>query len=189
MQGQNYALTWMVYLSRLVEYGHLRFEKSNPKITYMDASSSNVFLCGRDIEGNPFLGVPSSLMPFFTQVDWVDASICRDIGYLFLEAKNPRTLELNMALGIKLRSARMDIFCIKGKEDIQSLRLNIKVFEASPDNSKEVIFADRHELVGISLREIDSPMELGEDNDASDAASLLSKSGLGDSYTVSYLDM
>lgn len=180
---QNYALVWFMFLSRSIESGDIKIDANNPKVLLMSPSASGMFLCGRDSDGEPFLGIPSTLMPFFTEIDWVEASICREMGYLFLEARDPRTQMLHMSLGIKMREARLDVFCIKGKENIDGMKMNMKVFEQSKTDPRDVLFADQHELMNIMLKEVSNTTEIGSDVDAEYARSILDKSGVSSSYT------
>jgi len=181
---QNYALVWFVFLSRGIQNGEIKIDKKNPKVLLLSSSLSGIFLCGRETSGEPFLGVPDTIMPFFTEVDWVEASICRELGYLFLEARDPKTQLLHMALGIKIRTSRLNVFCIKGKENVDDMRLNMKVFEQSKEDLKNVSFSDEHELMGIMLKEVESTIELGSEMDAEYARTVLKKSGLDTSYTT-----
>jgi hypothetical protein len=187
--SQNHALVFFVYLSRLVQYKHAVLDEHNPKALLLDTFSSGVFLCGRDINDQPYLGVPSELMPFFTQIDWVEASICRKKGYLFLEARDPATQSLQMAFGIKIRRKRLNVFCVKDHENIDDLSLNIKVFEQDKNKPTDVIFADEHELVNITLKEINSTLELGTEMDAEEARTILVNSGVDHSFTPIKLSM
>jgi hypothetical protein len=187
--GQNYALVWFMYINRLIQNGHLKFDKHNPKVYLLDVVASSVFLIGRDVNEEPFLGVPDSLMPFFTEVDWVDVSFCRKIGYLFLEARNARTQMLHIAFGIKIRKSRLDVVCIDGKENPEDMRFNIKVFEQDPDNPRDVLFSDQHEMMGLSLREIKSTADIGSEMEAEDARTVLANSGVKGSFTSTTIKM
>jgi hypothetical protein len=183
MSTQNHALVWMVFLNRLVDSGHVKIDALNPKVYLMDSVVSHYFLCGRDVKGEPFLGVPSTMMPHFTEIDWIECSISRELGYFFLEAKDPKTQMLNFVLGIKIRRKRLDVFCVEGKEDVHSQRLNIKVFEQDKEDPTEIIFADQHELVNLSMKEISCTSELGTELDAEDSRTMLGNSGIKRSYT------
>ncbi|MAH54642.1 MAG: hypothetical protein CL531_00055 [Aestuariibacter sp.] len=184
MATQNAALVWLMYFNRLIDCGHVKMDAYNPKVFYLDAYTSAHFMLGRDIEHEPFLAVPNTYMPFFTEVDWVEVSINRKEGYLFLEARDPKTQMLHMALGFKVRRARLDTVCIEGKEDINSLRFNIKVFEADPDDPQQVVFNDQHEIVGLPIKEVSSSLELGTELDSADSRSMLEESGVSKSYTT-----
>lgn len=181
--NQNHALVMLMFMSRLVEKSHLGFSNENAKVVMLDTYASSFFACGRDIENQPFVGVPSKMVPFFTQIDWVEASICRPLGYIFLEARDQATQSLNMAFGIKLRRDRLDVFCIEGHERVEDLFLNIKVFEQDLKNPKEVLFAEQHELVNITLKEINSINELGTEFDAKQSLGILKLNGLEQSFT------
>jgi hypothetical protein len=180
---QNHALIFFMYLNRLVANGHIQADEYNPKVLMLDSYASGVFLCGRDVNDQPFLGIPSEMMPFFTQIDWVEASICRKIGYIFLEAKDPQTQIMNMAFGIKIRRRRLDVFCIDGHEDINSMTLSMKVFEQDKKDPKQILFADQHELINITLKEINSTMDLGTEMDAEESRGILKKTGVDSTFT------
>jgi hypothetical protein len=175
---QNHGLVFMMFLNRLVGLGALSMDEYNPRVFRLSSYISGIFLMGRDVNDEPFLGVPVSVMPHFTQVDWIEASICRNEGRLYLEARDGATQALHMAFGIAIRRERLNVFCVEGKEDVGRLRLNIKVFEQDPLNPDDVIFSDHHELTGIVLKEIDSSIDLGGEMDAEDARSILERSGL-----------
>lgn len=181
--SQNHGLVFFMWLNRLIGNNHITFNEDFPKVLELDLYSSSQFLVGRDVNDQPFLGVPSEMMPHFTQIDWVEASICRKTGHFYLEAKNPSTQELNMAFGIKMRRDRLNIFCLEGVEDISELSLSIKVFEQDPEDVTSVLFADNHELINITLKEIDSVVEMGTFSDIEDAKSIAKDSGLDSTFT------
>lgn len=184
VDNQNHALVWMIHLVRLIQFGCAKFDATNPKVLLLNAKGSCFYLCGRDSDKNPYLGVPLDMMPFFTQLDWMDAAIDRNSGYLFLEAKDPRTGMLNIALGFKFRAGRQDVLCLSGKEDPATLRLSIKVFEQDKKNPQNVIFSDQDAMTGIPIREISSTAELGSEADAEYSREVLGRSGVDSTFTV-----
>jgi hypothetical protein len=182
--GQNYALVWLAYLGRLTQYDHLKIDEYNPRVYLLDSVASSIFILGRDVKDEPFLGVSHRMMPFFTAIDWTDVSICRPKSYLFLELRDPQTQILNMALGIKVRRSRLDVVCVKDKEAPEDMRFNMKVFEQDDDDPSVVVFSDQHELTGLSIKEIDGTTELGGEMDAEEARTILKRSGISGSYTT-----
>ncbi len=178
--GQNHALVWMIYLNRLLQYNNMKFDEHNPRVFLLDTMASAVFVAGRDVKCEPFLGVPVEMMPFFTQVDWVEASICRSKGYLFLEVRDMVSQTLTMAFGIKMRPSRLNVFCLEGKETAELMKMNIKVFEEDGD---ELLISDQHEMTGLVLKEVASTADLSHDLDAEEARSILENTGVSKSFT------
>jgi hypothetical protein len=184
MADQSHGMVFFMFLNRLAKEGHLSMDKYNPRVIKMSAHASAFFLCGRDMQDQPFIGVPSGMMPFFTQMDWVEASICRREGYMFLEAKDPTTQSLLFALGFRFRPSRLDVFTIAGHESIGDKELNLKVFDQDLRDPANIIFADQHELVGLRLKEIQSTVEMGTELDAEDARDILAKSGIDRTFNI-----
>jgi len=144
---------------------------------------ASFFLSGRDTDDVPFLAIPLNSMPFFTEVDWVEVSICRKLGYLFLESRDSSTYMLNFVLGIKFRPSRLDSFCLQGKENPADMRCNIRVFEQNPDDHTDVVFSDQSELIGLTVKEVDSTLDIGSELEQEEARSILAQSGIKGTYT------
>ena len=189
MSSQNHAIAWLVYLARNIQDGNMSFYEGNPKIYLMSPLASCHFTVGRDVNHEPFLGVPLDYTPFFLQMDWIEASIHRESGYLFLEARNPKAQVLNFAFGLKMRKARLDMICVEGKEDINELSLNMKVFEQSKDNPEDVIFPDENDLIGLPLKELDSISDLSNEFDSKYSRSILERARVDASFTSKKLNL
>lgn len=183
MSEQNYAVVWLMFLGSLVDNDYLKLDHQNPKVFLLDSIASSFFLYGRDEDDVPFIGVPQNSMPFFTEVDWVEVSICREMGYLFLESRDSSTYMLNFVLGLKLRPERLNIYCLKGKEKPSEMRCNIRVFEQNKDDHDDVIFSDQNELVGLTVKEVDSTLDIGSELEQEEARSILAQSGIKGSFT------
>jgi hypothetical protein len=184
---QNHGLMFFMFLNSLVYREELVVEEGDPRVLKLKSLTSSYFLCGRDTNDEPFLGVPIGMMPWFTEIDWVAASICRSEGYLYLEARDPRHHGFLLGLGIKIRSKRLDVFSIKDHEDAASMCMNLKVFEANPSDLSEIFFAEHHEVIGIPLQEIDSCLEIGDGDDPSMALQLMAESGLDKTFVSTKL--
>lgn len=180
---QNHGLMLFMFINRLVRDKMIELDEHDPRIMRLGNLPSGYFLCGRDENDEPFLGVPSEMMPWFTQVDWVGAALCRKEGYLYLEGRDSSTQVLLMSLGIKVRTKRLNVFSIEGHEDIDMMSLNMKVFERDEKDNKQVYFADHHEVIGIPLQEIDTCHDLSSEEDAEEARKILAKSGLDRTFS------
>lgn len=186
--NQNHAISWVVFLVRMLQSGNMKLYERNPKVYLLNQMGSLFFTCGRDTMKEPYLAVPLDFCPFFLQMDWCSASILRKDGYLFLEARNPRTQLLNIALGIRFRPSRLDMFCVKGRENPDDMVLNMKVFEQGEDDPRDVVFPDRHDIVGIPVREISDISELSNEYDDETSRTILDRAGVDQSFTVKRLD-
>ena len=189
LANQNHAIAWVMFLGRLIQHGNMKLYAPNPRIYLMNQYAGSVFIVGRDTNKEPFLGVPLDFTPFFLQMDWCSASICRNDGFLFLEARDPRTQVLNFALGIRIRKARLNTICIDKKENPDNMVLNMKVFEQDPVDIRDLTFSDRHDVVGIPIREIDGIEELSNEFESGINQSILERSGVDESFTVKRLDL
>jgi len=179
-------LMYFVFLIKGQARGHLSIAKSNPRVILMDNHLSNYFLCGRDINNEPYLGVQPGLLPFFADFPWVEAAIDRKNGYMYLVAKNLDTHEVLMALGFKTRRQRLNVFCDPAVDDINRLNLNLKKADVQigEGGKNRSIISDENIFNGIRLREVNSPAELSSDFDRSSASDLLEQTGLDQSFTV-----
>ncbi|MEG3765129.1 hypothetical protein [Alteromonas sp. 14N.309.X.WAT.G.H12] len=184
MSNQNSALNFLFYLQSLVYDGQLKVDvETNPKVLYMGNDASMDFLYGRDQNNEPYIGIQSEFMPWFTHVDWFGVSICRKKGYVFLDAKDNATNILQMSLGIRIRKERMDCLCMKGVEDPDEMRLSFRVYEVDDDDPTSVLFSDRKVLSNLYIREIEDVDELASDIEAEDARGVFAKSGLDSTLT------
>ena len=184
MANQNSALNFLYYLSSLIYDGQLTIEAEiNPRVLYIGNDASMDFLYGRDQNDEPYIGIQSDFMPWFTHVDWLGVSICRKRGYIFLEAREAATQMLHMALGIRMRKERMDYLCMKGVEDPNEMRLSMRVYEVDANDPSTVLFSDRKVLSNLYIREIEDVNELASDLEAEDALGLFAKSGINESFT------
>ena len=180
---QNHGLMFFMFINRLIRDQMIELDERDPRIMRLGNLPSAYFLCGRDDNDEPFLGVPAEMMPWFTQIDWTGASLCRKEGYLYLEGRDPRTQTMLIAFGIRVRSKPLNVFAIDGHEDVDMMSLNMKVFEKDEQNPKQVYFADHHEVIGIPLQEIGTCHELSTDEEAEESRKILAKSGLDRTFT------
>lgn len=180
---QNYAIHFLLFLTRLAEEGHLSMDERFPKVFYLDNQASSFFTLGRDVEGTPFIGIPQRLCPFFTQVDWLGVTLFPEAGYVFLEARDVQTYALNMALGIKVRRKRLNVLTVEGKEDVSRQRCNMRVFLQDNDNPDDVLCADQNEISNLSMRVIHAIDDMGSEMEMHDARDMLDQLGIDSSFT------
>ena len=179
----NYAIHCLLWMTRLGEEGKLSIDPTFPKVFYLDTEASSYFTLGRDVEGNPFIGVPQKLCPFFTQIDWLGVTIYPDAGYVFLEARDVQTHVLHMALGIKVRRKRLSALHVEGREDISKQRCNIRVFQQDPNSPDDFLCADQNEISNLSMRVIKSIDDMGSEMEMQDARDMLDQLGIDSSFT------
>lgn len=185
MANQNSALNFLYYLQSLVFDEQLTVDSSiNPRVLFVGNDASMDFLYGRDQNNEPYIGIQSDFMPWFTHVDWFGVAICRKRGYVFLEAKEAATQRLHMAFGLRVRKERMDYLCMSGVEDPNEMRLSFRVFEVDPSDPTTVLFSDRKVMSNLYIREIGDIDELCSDLEAEDARGLFAKSGIDESFNV-----
>lgn len=185
MANQNHALMFGLFLNRLIGTGDLKPYEGNPNVLILSPAATQYFVCGREVGGNPFLGFPVEMQPFFPAVDWMEASLCKREGLLILEARDTSTNEFIMGLGFRLRSARTSVFYSEGKEDVKTL--NLKVFMYDEENPGRLLFPDENELIGIILKPIDSIVEYAGMVEADYAKRALERTGMDNSF--SYVDI
>lgn len=181
---QNYALMFLVWLGRLIQSNNAEVNKDNPLVLNLDSRASGFFLLGRDNQNQPFLGIPIEFMPFFVQIDWMEISFCREEGRLYLEARDPSTQALHMALGLSVRSARLNVICLDGKEQPEDLVFSMRVFKQNPQKPEQIMLSDQVEITGIPIKEIQSVMDLGTEMEIEDALRLYDKTGMGGGFTT-----
>lgn len=80
------------------------------------------------------------------------------------------------------------MFCVKGRENPDDMVLNMKVFEQGEDDPRDVVFPDRHDIVGIPVREISDISELSNEYDDETSRTILDRAGVDQSFTVKRLD-
>lgn len=181
---QNYALMFLVWMGRLIQRDQAFICPDNPMVLKLDAVASGHFLIGRDEKNTPFLAIPVEFMPFFVQIDWMEVSICREEGYLYLEARDPVTQALNMALGLSIREKRLNVICLAGIETPSNMTMSMKVFKQNPKDPSDVIVSDQNELVGLPIKEVSSVHEIGTQMEIDEAFRLFEKTGQGGGFTA-----
>ncbi|MBE8233409.1 MAG: hypothetical protein HAW67_06695 [Endozoicomonadaceae bacterium] len=180
-------LMFFVFINKLKQKGHLEVCKESTKVLQLDSYASNYFTCGRDVNGSPYVGVQSDLLPFFIDVPWVEVCIDRKGGYLYLVAKNVENLEVLLAFGLKLRRKRLNVICDPDTEHASSMELNLKKLTLERTaKGVSAIISDSNIYTGIKLREIVSPSDISTHKNE-EFEGLLAKSGIEESYTI--LDM
>lgn len=180
---QNHALIFLAWLGRLIRDGKATVSPENPLVVLLNPIASGHFLLGRDESNQPFLGVPTQFMPYFVQIDWMEVSFCRDEGYLYLEARDPSTQALHMALGICVRRSRLNTICLEGKEDPGSLSFSMFVFKQNEKKPDDTILSNQAEITGFPVKEIGSIMELGTESEIESALRLYERTGMGSGFT------
>jgi hypothetical protein len=181
MANQNHALMFGLFLNRLIGTGDLEAYERNPNVLILSPAATQHFVCGRDVDGSPFLGFPVELQPFFPAVDWMEAAICKKEGLLILEARDTKTNEFIMGLGFRLRVARSNVFFLEGKEDVKTL--NLKVFMHDEERPGRLLFPDENELIGIVLKPIDSISQYGDMTEAEYSKRALERTGMDNSFS------
>lgn len=181
---QNHAVMFLAWMNRLVRSGKAVVREDNPLVFQLDAVASGYFLLGRNMKNKPFLGVPVQFMPFFTQIDWMEASICREEGLFLLEARDPVSQSLFMALSFSFRRERLNVFCLENEENIAEMPLSIKVFKQNPKNPDDLAVSDHDELIGIPQKEVYSIMDIGTDLEIDNARRLFENTGVGSAFTA-----
>lgn len=179
---QNYALMFLMLMNRFTSGGKLSVRADNPLVLQLDAVASSHFIIGRNMKDEPFLGVPIQFMPYFTQLDWMEASICREEGLYILEARDPMSQSLNMALALTIRRERLNVFRSE-REDITKLPLSMKTFRQNPQNPDDFVVSEHDELIGIPQKEVSSIMEVGTDIEIDNAKRLFENMGMGGGFT------
>lgn len=179
---QNHAVMFLTWMNRLIRNDKATVHPDNPLVFQLDAVASGYFLIGRNMKNMPFLAVPVEFMPFFTQIDWMESSICREEGLFFLEARDPMTQSLHMALAFSWRSERLNVICSE-RENPADLFLSIKVFKQNPKDPTDVIVSDHDELVAIPIKEVHSAMDVGTEIEIDNARRLFETTGMGGGFT------
>lgn len=185
---QNYAVMFLLWMGRLVGDGKLQISPVNPLVVELDAIASGHFLLGRDVENQPFLGIPIQFMPFFTQIDWMEISLCREEGRLYLEARDSETQALHMALSLSIREERLNVICLKGVENPASLMFGMRVFSQNPQNPKEILVADQNEISGFPIKEVNNILDIGTEMEIESALRLYEKTGMGSVFSITDTD-
>ena len=180
-------LMFYVFLNKLQQQGHLALSKENPKALLMDSHVSNYFTCGRDEKGSPYIGVQPDLLPFFVDIPWCEACIDNKNGYLYLIVRNMEDHEVLLALGFKVRKKRLNVIFDSAIEKIEDCELNIKKIQIHQSNHGVTAMISNEPIyTGIKLRLVESASEIAS-FDANEFDEMLSKSGVGESYT--FLDL
>lgn len=153
-KDKSSLLIWFSFLKTLVDNDQVQVDPNNPRVFRLGPEPSSMFVLGRGEDAELFVGVQEAMLPFFTQTDWASISISHDVGYIFLESRDPKDETLNFALGIKLPNARLGIFSDKDRF------ANIKAFHDQKTPCEQVMLRSQNEASGLQLRFLESMEDL-----------------------------
>jgi hypothetical protein len=127
----SHAAMFQLYLSSLISNNHIQIDVRDTRVVLLKGTANDQFLCGRDINQQPFIGVQSSMLPWFTQVPWHSVHVDRKRGLVFLEARDTETGIPLFAFGLRTRPRRVDVFCVDQLENPSEKRVSIVSIDAN----------------------------------------------------------
>jgi len=179
------ALMMALFMNKLLHSGDAKISVENPRVWLFSPTISDAFSCGRDINGEPYLGVQQDLLPFWTDSNWTDASVDYENGFLYLCTKSMDTNELLFSIGIAFRVKRLNVFWPKEVRENPHAVMNMKKLSVvSSSAGNRTLVSDEHIFAGIKLSRVNSPADLYQTAyDQNYSNLLLQESGLDESFT------
>lgn len=169
---EHIVVALALFFNRIVSMGFAEVDSQNPRLIHFKPHFSCSFCFGRDVDGQPFIGVPTAMAWFFPFISWGRATIIRESNRLYLEILDPKTDLLLMAFGFYIPKNRLSAIH-HPEEDISTKRLYMRllVTEGESAQLKEVLYSM------IPLREVSNMTLLDNQLNSSDATSLLERTG------------
>ena len=150
------TLMFMAFINILIQNRKATISKDSNKVLLLNSEASNYFVCGRDENLQPFIGIQEDFIPWFPEVNWVEVAIHYKKGYVYLVAGDDDYGNPLFAIGLKIRRKRM-IALADPQDKNENKSLNFKVFK----------ILDNRELA-ISSKNISSDIKITVINNIND---------------------
>tara|TARA_E500000081_G_C5862099_1_gene231077 strand:- start:35 stop:565 length:531 start_codon:yes stop_codon:yes gene_type:complete len=147
---------FMAFINILIQNRKATISKDSNKVLLLNSEASNYFVCGRDENLQPFIGIQEDFIPWFPEVNWVEIAIHYKKGYVYLIAGDDDYGNPLFAIGLKIRRKRM-IALADPQDKNENKSLNFKVFK----------ILDNRELA-ISSKNISSDIKITVINNIND---------------------
>ena len=82
LESNSSALMMALFINKNLNARNLKLSKDNPRIFLLSPSLSDFFAVGLDVENEPWIGIPSALLPFWTDANWTDSAVDYENGRL-----------------------------------------------------------------------------------------------------------
>jgi hypothetical protein len=185
LEADSSALMMVMFINKLIFTKAATLSKENPRVILLSPSTSDIFSCGMDVNGEPYLGIHEDLLPYFTDVNWTDAAVDYENGYLYLCNKSMDANELLFSIGISFRLKRLNVFWPMSEKEIPHAVMNMKKLSTTTYNGElKTLISDEHIYTGIKMLRVNSVDELHQSQyDENYAGMLLRESGIDESFT------
>lgn len=185
LESESSALMMALFINKNLLAGNLKLSKDNPRIFLLSPSLSDFFAVGLDIDNEPWIGIPSALLPFWTDANWTDAAVDYENGRLYLCIKSMDTNELLLGFSIAFRVKRLNVIWPQTLKDNPHAVLNMKkISTQKTKHGDRTVVGDEHIFTGVKLSRVNSASELFQTAyDQNYANLLLQESGLDESFT------
>lgn len=122
------VLMFMAFINILFQNKKATISPDSNKVFLLNSEASNYFVCGRDENLQPFIGIQEDLIPWFPEINWTEIAIHYKKGYVYLIAGDDDYGNPLFAMGLKIRRKRM-IALADPKDKKENKALNFKVFK------------------------------------------------------------
>lgn len=180
------AMMMALWVNKLIFSHKMYLSSENKRVVLLDSSMSAYFSIGRDVNSEPYIGIPEELLPWFADLSWSEFAIDRKNGYVYLVCRALDTKEMLFAVGIRIRTKRIAAFQTAQEERAVGRVVNMKkvVVESNKEETK-VMLSDDHIYTGLTIISVDGPAALSVGvYDDEYANTLMTNAGLDESHEV-----
>jgi hypothetical protein len=134
------TLMFLSFLSVIASEKKAKISELSNKVLLMNAEISNLFICGKDEQNEPFIGIENSFIPWFSDIPWTEVAISYKRGYVYFVATEENG-NIIMSIGLKIRRKRM-LVLVDPTTHKKTDTMNFKVFKASDDH--EILLSSKN---------------------------------------------
>lgn len=120
------VIMFMTFLGLLLKDGKAKVSSDSNKAILLNAETSNLFVCGRDENKKPYIGIQEGMIPWFLDMPWNEVAVCFEDGYFYLIATDDENNLPIFALGLKMRRKRM--IALANPKEKKQANINFKVY-------------------------------------------------------------
>lgn len=120
------VIMFMTFLGLLLKDSKAKVSSDSNKVILLNAETSNLFVCGRDENKKPYIGIQEGMIPWFLDMPWNEVAVCFEDGYFYLIATDDENNLPIFALGLKMRRKRM--IALANPKEKKQANINFKVY-------------------------------------------------------------
>lgn len=143
-------LMFMAFINILFKEKKAKISEESNKVFLLNSESSNFFLCGRDENGKPFIGIQEDMIPWFPEINWCEIALNYKKGLVYLVAGDDDYGNPLFAMGLKIRRKRM-IALSDPKDKEENKSLNFKVFKVMEDREVAISHKNIKSDIKVSI--------------------------------------